>query len=197
MDNWTDRLRDKFADTGWTMAELSRRSGVGYDSLNKYMRGDVDNPRGPALAKLAKALDVSVEWLKVGDGGVMTLPVVGYIGGGAEFHAIDDNAKGGGIDTITAPPGCADDSVAVQIRGDSMMPVYNDGDILVYSDRRYDAESFFNKRCIVGLADGRILVKTLTRGSQDGLFTLISFNAAPIIDVVIEWVGKIEWVQPR
>lgn len=53
-------------ELGWSKAELSRRSGVPYDSVNKYLRGDTDNPRGPILKKLADAIGKSVLWLRDG-----------------------------------------------------------------------------------------------------------------------------------
>ena len=145
------------------------------------------------LAKAANALGVSVGELFE----KRQINVVGYIGAGAEFHAIDDHAKGAGLDSIDAPPGCSENAVAVKVRGTSMFPVYTEGDILVYSDRRTDIESFIKTRCIVGLSDGRILVKTITRGTTQPYWTLTSFNAAPIEDVTLEWCAKIEWVQPR
>lgn len=51
---------------GWDMAELSRRSGINYDSINKYQRGEVDNPRGNTLSVLAKTLGVEEIWLRDG-----------------------------------------------------------------------------------------------------------------------------------
>lgn len=63
---WNERLQRLVRDKGLSKAELSRLSGVPYDSVNKYLRGDVDNPRGNTLAKLAEALDSSVSYLQNG-----------------------------------------------------------------------------------------------------------------------------------
>lgn len=63
---WHDRLQRKRADLGWSKRELHRRSGVPYDSVVKYLKGDVDNPRGDILEKLAKAIGVSPLWLRYG-----------------------------------------------------------------------------------------------------------------------------------
>jgi 3,4-dihydroxy 2-butanone 4-phosphate synthase/GTP cyclohydrolase II len=48
------------------MADLSRRSGVAYDNIAKYLRGDVDHPRGKNLARLAAALGLSEAELRYG-----------------------------------------------------------------------------------------------------------------------------------
>lgn len=194
---WAKRLNDSVEKKGWTKAELSRRSDVSYDSVNKYMRGDVEKPRGNIIEKLAKALGVTSEWLLIGNTDAATVPVIGYVGAGAEFDFIDDYEKGAGFDTVEAPPGTPRNAVAVMVRGKSEYPIHNDGDILLYWNIRYDVESFLNIRCVCRLADGRTVIKTPTRGSAKGLFTLISFNAPPIEDIVLEWCAKIEWVKPR
>lgn len=49
--DWHDRLQRKRAELGWSKRELHRRSGVPYDSVVKYLKGDVDNPRGDILEK--------------------------------------------------------------------------------------------------------------------------------------------------
>lgn len=63
---WHERLQRQIDKLGIDMAELSRRSGVNYDSINKYLRGDVKQPRGNILAKLAKAVGVTEIWLRDG-----------------------------------------------------------------------------------------------------------------------------------
>ena len=45
-----------------------------------------------------------------------------------------------------------------------------------------------NQLAVVQLSDGRIMVKTLRNGSQPGLFTLTSFNAADIVDAIMHFV---------
>ncbi len=77
-----------------------------------------------------------------------------------------------------------------------MLPHYEDGDIIYYS-RNLPPEEMRNRRCVVKLADGRMLVKTLRRGSTDDLWTLTSTNAADIEDVLVEWVAPIDWIKPR
>jgi 7-cyano-7-deazaguanine reductase len=66
MSTWTNRLKEAFRDTGWSKAELARRSGIQYDSLNKYLSGKVARPRGDSLPRLAQCLSVNVLWLQDG-----------------------------------------------------------------------------------------------------------------------------------
>ena len=60
-----------------------------------------------------------------------------------------------------------------------MEPAYHDGDRLIYDDRRDgDYSDLINRECIVHLNDGRTYVKILLKGSEPGLWTLISHNAS-------------------
>lgn len=63
---WWNRLDQRMQELGWSKAELSRRSGITYDSINKYLRGDTDNPRGNVLEKLAETIDKPLLWLRDG-----------------------------------------------------------------------------------------------------------------------------------
>lgn len=47
-------------------AELSRRAKVPYDSVNKYLRGNTENPRGKTMDKLAQALGTTELYLRTG-----------------------------------------------------------------------------------------------------------------------------------
>lgn len=64
--NWNERLQTELDAKGWTKAELARRSGVPYDSINKYLRGSISQPRGDALDRIADALEIDRLWLKEG-----------------------------------------------------------------------------------------------------------------------------------
>lgn len=124
------------------------------------------------------------------------VPVVGYVGAGAEVLAIDDHAKGHGFDEIPAPPGMVN-GIALIVRGDSMEPKYTDGEVLFIEKTVYDISSLIGDNCYVQLADGRCYVKKLQYGSRPGLFSLISYNAPPIIDVAIERAYPIAFTKPR
>ena len=64
---WWQRLSARLSDLKWSKADLARRSGVAYDSVNKYMRGVVDKPRGDILEQLSKAVGRDTRWLLFGD----------------------------------------------------------------------------------------------------------------------------------
>ncbi len=68
MPPWVKRLNEALRQSGWSKKELARRAGINYDSLNKYLAGKVEQPRGDSLPRLAKSLGVSGLWLREGVG---------------------------------------------------------------------------------------------------------------------------------
>jgi transcriptional regulator with XRE-family HTH domain len=66
---WWQRLSARLSDLKWSKADLARRSGVAYDSVNKYLRGAVDKPRGDILEQLSRAVGRDTKWLLFGDFG--------------------------------------------------------------------------------------------------------------------------------
>jgi len=156
---------------------------------------------GRSAQRYAKFFGVSLEWLLTGVDpsdprrtvqSMGLVRKVGYVGAGQAVYGIDD----GGPEFVDAPPDARDDTVAVEVRGDSMFPVFEDGTLLYYS-RMLPPKEMLNRRCVVHLADGRILVKTLRLGTSPSVFTLSSFNAPDMVDEVVEWTSPIEWVKPR
>jgi transcriptional regulator with XRE-family HTH domain len=63
---WWQRLQQSIDELGWTKKDLHEKSGVSYDSINKYLRGDTAQPRGAIMGKLAEAIGRSELWLREG-----------------------------------------------------------------------------------------------------------------------------------
>lgn len=79
-----------------------------------------------------------------------------------------------------------------------MSGLLEDGWVVYYDNRRDPPdESHYNKLCIVGLVDGRVLVKKLYPGRKPGHFDLHSVNAPPLLDQPVEWAAKVTWIAPR
>lgn len=125
-----------------------------------------------------------------------TIPVKGYVGAGAEVILFEDHPDHSNFDDIEAPPGITD-GIALIVRGDSMYPKYEDGEVIVCSTREYTLDTLLHETCYVKLMDGRAYLKILGRGSEKGFYTLRSHNAPDIQDVVIDWAYPVEWVRPR
>jgi hypothetical protein len=121
--------------------------------------------------------------------------VVGYVGAGAEAHLYA--VAQGDLDEVDPPPGLTEDTVAVEIRGDSLGAFFNRW-LVFYDDvRRPVTPDLIGELCIVGLEDGRILIKQIQRSKTEGLFNLISSTEKPIADVAIEWAARVNSIGRR
>jgi ribosome-binding protein aMBF1 (putative translation factor) len=65
-EHWSERLRSAMKDRALSCAELARRARLPAEIVRKYVLGDVDNPRGDKLERLADTLKVQVAWLRYG-----------------------------------------------------------------------------------------------------------------------------------
>ena len=192
--SWSERLWQKFKETGWSKVELSRRANVPYNNVTKYLAGKVDQPRGTTLAALAKALDIDLLWLEKGihaEGKTRLVQLVGYVGAGQHIEAIDT-----GFEEIEAPAGVHPKTVAAIVSGNSMLPVFQEGWVIYWS-RILPPSEMLNQICVVQLAVGKIMIKTIRNGSRPGLFTLTSLNDSDIVDVLLDWAAPIDWIKPR
>lgn len=62
------RIRAKMADAGLNENQLGKRAGVPQPTINRILSGESASPRTPTIAKLARALKVTPEWLMYGTG---------------------------------------------------------------------------------------------------------------------------------
>tara|TARA_R110002110_G_scaffold64634_2_gene178548 strand:- start:6882 stop:7484 length:603 start_codon:yes stop_codon:yes gene_type:complete len=193
------RLKEARQKAGYPDAKAAAEAmGANFHTYIQHENGT----RGFArhAERYARFFRVDAGWLISGKGKpdlTGMVPVVGYVGAGAEVYPIDDHAKGAGFDMIetNAMPG---DSVAVRIRGDSMYP-FEEGWVLVYRRERDGVPSAcINQLCVCAVAhDGPVLIKRLRKGSKAKLFTLESWNAAPREDLELEWAAPVIAILPR
>lgn len=122
--------------------------------------------------------------------GIRRVPVVGRVGAGAtvepEFEQENE------LYEVELPYPVPEDLVAFQVEGESMMPRYDDGDvILVWREQRRSLESFYGQEAAVRTSDGRRYIKTILYGKSQATVNLQSFNAKLIEGVRLEWIGEI------
>ncbi|WP_052726302.1 S24 family peptidase [Devosia epidermidihirudinis] len=197
MSDLADRLMKARKHAGFdSVQQAVDACGFKYPTYAGHENGS-SGFRAPTGAIYAKRYKVSFDWLMNGRGpmipeGERQVRLSGYVGAGQEVYQFDDGNAG----WVEAPPDATDATHAVEVQGNSMLPLYETGTVLYYS-KLLAPENMTGKRCIVKLEDERILVKTLRRGSQAGLWTLVSLNADDIEDVAIQWAAPIDWIKPR
>lgn len=185
-------LREALDESGVKQAalarELSKRLGRSIDraAVNKMVAGG-RAIQGDELLEIERITRLSAPK-------VIAVPLLGKVGAGQAVETFDDASD----ETAPAPAEAKPGTVAVQVDGDSMYPAYETGTILYYSKLLPPAE-MVNKRAVVRLADGRMFVKVLRRGTTDHTWTLQSLNTlySDMVDEVVEWAAPIDWTRPR
>jgi phage repressor protein C with HTH and peptisase S24 domain len=124
-----------------------------------------------------------------------TVQKVGYVGAGGEVLYSEGQGPFG--EAEMPPEGKTPLMVAVEVRGDSMAGLLGHGSIIYYDNRREPpTDELFGKLCVVGLADGRVLVKRLLRG-RNGLYDLYSLAAVPLLDQAVTWAARVSFIRPE
>jgi hypothetical protein len=125
------------------------------------------------------------------------VPIVGYVQAGGETILYSEG-QGPFGEAGMPPRGATEYTVAVVVRGDSMPGIAQEGWLLYYDSRHEPpTEGLYGKLCVIGLTDGRIVVKKLLQGSRAGLYHLISSRGDPIFDQAVNWAAKINWIEPQ
>lgn len=191
-----------------TAQAASEAAGLSKDAIRNLKRAAGGEPTRKGVSSrtaqgLARALKTNLNWLVDGTGEEetheaneeRTVPLVGYVGAGAEahFYAVAQ----GNLDEVSAPDNSSADTKAVEIRGDSLGSLF-DRWLVFYDDVRSPITlDLVGKLCVVGLKDDRVLIKKVRQGSKKHLFRLISEREPPIEDVEIDWAAKVKTMVPR
>ncbi|KAF0118144.1 MAG: transcriptional regulator [Rhodospirillaceae bacterium] len=208
-DIWTaiDCLAREY---GLTASGLARRSGLDPTTFNKSKRVTRDGkPRWPSTESISKVLEATGATMEqfisyvastprqpAASGRVpQNVPLIGFTQAGD--HGYFDDAgypTGGGWDEVPFPDLADPHAYVLEVSGDSMEPVYRDGDRLVISPggsiRRGD-------RVVVRTTEGEVMVKELVRRTAKRI-ELKSLNTAhPDRSFDIEnigWIARVIWV---
>lgn len=179
--------------TGKKQMAIAEMFGVSQSTVNRWIAGS--EPEGPRRDAINEAYERLVdEGPKERTGTIV--PVMGMIGAGAEIQPDFEQTPPEGLDEIWIPFELDDELIAFEVRGISMLPVYKEGHVIVcYKEQRRPLDFFFGLEAAVRTSDGRRFIKTIIR-SGSGV-DLHSFNAEPIPDVHLEWIGEIFAALPR
>ncbi|RVD72735.1 MAG: helix-turn-helix transcriptional regulator [Mesorhizobium sp.] len=187
---------------------LARRAGLDSTAFNKSKRLSSDGrPRWPStesLAKIIEATGASLEeftGLVEGDGAIpasqarrSAVPLLGFAQAGAGGFFDDAGYPAGqGWDLVELPARATASSYALQVQGDSMLPLYRNGDVLIVEP---GAATRKGDRVVVKTVAGEVMAKVLARQTVKSI-VLVSLNPdhpdrdIPMRD--IEWVARIVW----
>lgn len=185
-----ERLRRARTEAGFaTAADAARAFGWNVNTYSSNENGNAPFSKASSV-KYARAFRIELDWLVTGHGpkrkGQRGVPVTNYVGAGARVFPMDD----GGFDLIEPPFSTPDNAVAMIVRGDSMLPAYRNGTYLIVLPLA-DPKDALHRRAVVTLDDGSVWVKEITPGLSPGRFSLLSYNASPILDVIVVQAARV------
>ncbi|MFD2236156.1 S24 family peptidase [Aureimonas populi] len=192
---------------GLSPSGLARRAGLDPTTFNKSKRLAADGrARWPSTESLSKILDATGTRLesftdlvapppdpRLLQGG-RTVPLLGFAEAGSNGFFDDAGFPAGqGWDEIELPPGTNEPVYALEVSGQSMMPLYRDGDTVIVAPgapvRRGD-------RVVARTRDGEVMVKVLQRRTARTI-ELASVNPdypdRQFAVEEIEWIARILW----
>ena len=194
------------AENGLSASGLARRSGLDPTAFNPSKRTGPDGrARWPSTESVAKVLAATStgmdEFASLITGNLRTasrpsrrIPLIGLAQAGSSGYFDDGGYPvGGGWDEISLPEVGDPNAYALEISGDSMEPVFRDGDVIIVSPsapvRRGD-------RVVVRTSGGEVMAKELLRQSAKRV-ELSSLNPAhPNYSFDLEeltWMHRIVW----
>ena len=184
---------------------LARLAGLDPTTFNKSKRVAGDGrPRWPSTESIAKILQATGTDIAsfLGQAAPAArrqsanrpVPLLGFAQAGAGGFFDDAGfPAGSGWDEVDFPASVRDNVFALQVTGDSMMPLYRDGDRLIVAR---DASCRKGDRVVVKTTDGEVMAKILLKKTARSV-ELASLNPAhpgrsfSMRDV--EWIARIIW----
>ncbi|MGZ8363178.1 MAG: S24 family peptidase [Caulobacteraceae bacterium] len=202
---WTalDALAARF---DMSPSALAKVAGLDPTSFNRSKRVSTDaspRPRWPSTESLAKVLAATgvsfTEFAALAEGGRAPprrgVPLIGLAQAGANGFFDDAGYPvGQGWDEIELPGSVTEHAYALEISGDSMAPLYRDGDRIVVDPLSGDPRR--GDRVVVKTAEGEVLAKEVARCTAKTL-SLKSLNPAypdrTLDRKDVAWIARIVW----
>jgi len=191
---------------GMTASGLARKAGLDATSFNKSKRTSPEGrdrwPSTESIAKILRATGATLEdFLRlVEPSGSLRRSMIPLISmtqaaNGKLFTDEGLPTGGPGWDEIDFPDFGQEKVFALEVTGDSMAPLYRDGDVLIISPT---ASVRKGDRVVVRTTSGEILAKELKRRSAKSL-ELVSIGKNEEDQVIpaeeVSWVARVMWAR--
>jgi len=189
---------------GLSTSGLAKRAGLDPTTFNKSKRFSVEGkPRWPSTESLAKILSATnsslAEFVGMVQGEIsnraseLLLPLIGTVEVGANGGPAHELSLDSAADVVPFPGADVGRVYAFRIQGDSMLPAYRSGDIVIVSP---EVAIRGGDRVVTRTQNGETLASEFVGKSPEQVM-LRSFNGAMSNRAVdnrdISWIARIVW----
>jgi phage repressor protein C with HTH and peptisase S24 domain len=198
-----DRLAERY---GLSASGLARKAGLDATSFNRSKRTSPDGrhrwPSTESISKVLTATGASLdEFLRLiqpmPEPPRATIPLVGLAQAGAGRLFTEDGMPTGGAgwEEVEFPDLSGEKVFAIEVSGDSMLPLYRDGDVLIVSPT---ASVRKGDRVVVRTNDGEVMAKQVKRRTAKSV-ELLSLNPEHEDRVLslrdLAWMARVMWAR--
>ncbi|SEA04977.1 repressor LexA [Eubacterium aggregans] len=177
--NVKEILKDARLSHGFTMKELAEEVGVSEATISRWESGNIENMKRDKIASVCKILNIHPSVIMGWDDNVIPfkrtkceyteIDVLGSVPAGTPTEAMEDVV--GQVDIPSSWLDCGDQYRALKVKGDSMYPMYIEGDTVILRiqpdcHNRQDAVVFVNGydatlKKVIKNDDGTITLKAI------------------------------------
>lgn len=206
VDTFANRLNKAITLRNIKPIELSEKTGIDKSKISSYMSGRY-KAKQDGVYLLAQALNVSEVWLMGYDVPMesipikkidkIKIPVLGKVKAGYDYLAQENIIGYESIDNVSDP----ENYYALQVTGDSMEPLFSDGDIaIVHKQDDFDS----GNTCIILVNGDEATVKKVVK-MDDGIdliamnpyYPVRHFTKNEMDEIPVKVIGKVVEARKR
>ena len=206
VDTFANRLNKAITLRNIKPIELSEKTGIDKSKISSYMSGRY-KAKQDGVYLLAQALNVSEVWLMGYDVPMesipikkidkIKIPVLGKVKAGYDYLAQENIIGYESIDNVSDP----ENYYALQVTGDSMEPLFSDGDIaIVHKQNNFDS----GNTCIILVNGDEATVKKVVK-MDDGIdliamnpyYPVRHFTKNEMNEIPVKVIGKVVEARKR
>lgn len=206
VDTFANRLNKAITLRNMKPIELSEKTGIDKSKISSYMSGRY-KAKQDGVYLLAQALNVSEVWLMgynvpmesipIKKINKIKIPVLGKVKAGYNYLAQENIIGYESIDNVSDP----ENYYALQVTGDSMEPLFSDGDIaIVHKQDDFDS----GNTCIILVNGDEATVKKVVK-MDDGIdliamnpyYPVRHFTKNEMNEIPVKVIGKVVEARKR
>ena len=191
MGNISSVLKAKRKELGLTLAQIAEKIGVTEATVQRWESGNIKSLRHERIAKLADILGVTPSVLMGWDEptaptlpsptiteDTVTFPVITSVAAHYDGVSIDESAVGEKIEVPRAylKGRKAEDFCAMRVRGDSMYPAFQNGDIVLVL--RQSTMNHSGEIGVISYGDDEMTIKRINYVDGEDWLKLVPLNPA-------------------